>query len=218
MAVQEKILSAVPEYAGTAKKAGVDTALEGKVGILAIGKPGDITSRAFGPVARSGIVATEGGEKFGTYVANKGVVVNSNDVANMANYDENFKAAKGQTVSYLEYGTCLAWTSALAAIEAGMNARVIYGASEAAVSGTGITKATPVWATFAAKVGEKDGVYVFEATVANTTPTWKLDGATVDIAQYGLTASGTVATGDKIIVKFNSLCDIEVTGFKAAAA
>lgn len=130
MAVQEKILSATPEYAGTAKKGEQDVALQGKVGILAIGKPGDITSRAFGPVVTAGIVATEGGEKFGSYVANKGIVVNSNDVANMSNYDENFKAAKGQTVGYLTYGTCIVYGSDVAAISAAMNARVIYGAKE----------------------------------------------------------------------------------------
>ena len=130
MAVQEKILTAVPEYAGTAKKGDADTALQGAVGILAIGKPGDITSRAFGPVVSSGIVATDGGEKFGTYIDGKGVLVNSNDVANMSNYDENFMAAKGQTVGYLTYGTCVAFASDLENIKAAMNVRVIYGAKE----------------------------------------------------------------------------------------
>lgn len=130
MAVQTKILSEVPAYAGTAKKGDQDVALQGKVGILAIGKPGDITSRAFGPVVTAGIVATEGGEKFGTYVANKGIVVNSNDVANMKNYDENFMAAKGQTVGYLTFGTCVVYGSQVATILGAMNARVIYGAKE----------------------------------------------------------------------------------------
>lgn len=132
MAVQDKILTAVPAYAGTAKKKGSDTevALQGAVGILAIGKPGDITSKAFGPIVTPGIVATAECEKFGTYIAGKGILVNSNDVANMANYDENFKAAKGQTVGYLTYGTCVAFGSDLTNIQAAMNVRVIHGAKE----------------------------------------------------------------------------------------
>lgn len=129
MGVQTKILTTVPAYAGTAPKKGVEeeVALQGAVGTLAIGKPGDITSRAFGPVVTSGIVATEGGEKFGTYVEGKGILVNSNDVANMANYDQNFKAMPGQVVGYLTWGTCVAFGSALSDIEAAMNVRVIYG-------------------------------------------------------------------------------------------
>lgn len=135
MAVQEKILTAVPAWAGTAKKGDADVALQGAVGILAIGKPGDISSRAFGPVVTSDIVATDAGEKFGTYVSKKGILVNSNDVANLKNYDENFVAAKGQTVGYLTFGTCIVFADDLENIAADMNVRIIYGKKDAYADG-----------------------------------------------------------------------------------
>ena len=65
-------------------------------------------------------------------------------------------------------------------------------------SGTpGITGATVVEATFIEKIGHSDpGAYEFTYDGA----AWHLDGAVVELAQYGITPTGTAANGDEIVV------------------
>lgn len=69
--------------------------------------------------------------------------------------------------------------------------------ASAAVTGTGVTAASVVAATFGTKVG-KSGSYVFGYDGSN----WKLDGATVTITEYGITITGTAASGDKVTVVY----------------
>lgn len=88
---------------------------------------------------------------------------------------------------------------------------------------TGVTAAAVVAATFGAAVGGIGDRYTFVATVdATPTTTWKLEGATVDLATYGITPTGTAADGDKITVIYTPavpaepvgiiLHDVDVTG------
>lgn len=70
-------------------------------------------------------------------------------------------------------------------------------AASAAVSGTGITAATVTASTFASKLG--GGTYTFAYSTA-----WKLGGETVTLSDYGITATGTAASGDTITVTFNA--------------
>lgn len=108
--------------------------LQGGVGTLALGKPGDIVSRAFGPLTY-GEIAGETPVEFGTFVAGKGILVNSNDVpfynttadANgvVNPFGTTNVAMPGQAVSFMVYGTAIVKNSALAGIMAGMNARVV---------------------------------------------------------------------------------------------
>jgi hypothetical protein len=74
----------------------------------------------------------------------------------------------------------------------------------ATVTGTGVTAASVTAATFGTKVANADGTYEFEAEVADSTTTWKLDGATVTLSDYGITPTGTAADGDKISVAYVS--------------
>ena len=74
----------------------------------------------------------------------------------------------------------------------------------ATVTGTGVTAASVTAATFGAKVDNVDGTYEFEADVADSTTTWKLDGTTVTLSAYGITSTGTAADGDKISVAYVS--------------
>lgn len=68
---------------------------------------------------------------------------------------------------------------------------------------TGITKATVNAATFGAAVGGIGDRYTFVATVdATPSTTWKLEGETVDLDNYGITLTGTAADGDKVTVVY----------------
>ena len=78
---------------------------------------------------------------------------------------------------------------------------------------TGITKATVDAATFGAAVGGIGDRYMFVATVdATPSTTWKLEGTTVDLTDYGITPTGTAADGDKIIVVFTPAVPAEPAG------
>lgn len=70
----------------------------------------------------------------------------------------------------------------------------------ASVSGTGITAATVNATTFGTKVAGIGDRYVFTASVAEEVVTWKLDGATVTLTDYGIAVTGDAADGDKIVV------------------
>lgn len=102
-----------------------DKSLEASLGTLALGKPGDIWSRAYGPLVYATVEGTD--QTFGAFVADKGVLVNPNDVANMANFDKSNTLKAGQTGAYLVSGAAVVFCKQVAAILAGMNARVIAG-------------------------------------------------------------------------------------------
>lgn len=74
--------------------------------------------------------------------------------------------------------------------------------ANATVVGTGVSSAEVTVATFSTKVSAVSGTYEFVASVEDDTTTWKLNGNTVTLAQYGITPTGTAADGDKIIVAF----------------
>ena len=61
----------------------------------------------------------------------------------------------------------------------------------------GVTGATVAESTFIAKIGHSDpGAYEFTYDGA----AWHLDGAVVELSQYGITPTGTAAAGDMIVV------------------
>ena len=72
----------------------------------------------------------------------------------------------------------------------------------ATVSGTGITAATVTASTFGTKVGGASGTYEF--TYDGTATTWKYQGTSATLNQYGITVTGTPAGGDKITVVFTA--------------
>lgn len=80
----------------------------------------------------------------------------------------------------------------------------------ATVSGTGITAAAVVAATFSTKVSGASGTYEFTYVLADTE--WQLDGTGVTLAQYGITPTGTPADGDKITVAFTAAYNTKPVG------
>lgn len=70
--------------------------------------------------------------------------------------------------------------------------------ASATVSGTGVSAATVTASTFATKVGNKSGSYVFSYDGTN----WKLAGETVTINDYGISITGSAVSGDTITVAF----------------
>ena len=137
MAVQKKILTeAVPVYGKDPEviyngddsgESGEGTLpLNGKVGALALGKPGDIWSRAYGPLVYA--IVSNKDVKFGTLVEPYGVLVNGNDVANeSARFEATDTLKAGQTGAFLVSGAAVVECAAVAAIKEKMNARVVYG-------------------------------------------------------------------------------------------
>ena len=145
MGFQKKILTeAVPytgdevevTYNGSDSESGEGkAALSGEVGVLALGKVGDIWSRAYGPLVYA-VVNNKDGLKFGEVLDGYGLLVNGND---MANENARFEAAdgikEGQTGSFLTSGAAVVLCSQVEAIKAKMNARVVYGKTEGAAEG-----------------------------------------------------------------------------------
>ena len=72
-------------------------------------------------------------------------------------------------------------------------------AATATEDGASITGVTVTASTFGGKVSSS-GTYVF--TYDGTASTWKLDGTTVTIAQYGIEITGTATNGDTITVVY----------------
>lgn len=110
MAIQKEVLwvkadGSHPKYMdGTTEK--TDKPLEGSKGVLAIGKAGDVISRAYGPVVRAEILTADA--NFGAYVEGKGILVNSGDCAAISLQFETVKGLKkGQTGSFLVSGACV---------------------------------------------------------------------------------------------------------------
>ncbi len=96
----------------------------GAVGTLAIGKPGDVVSRAFGPLTYAEVTGADA--VMGAFVAGKGVLVNSNDVPNRSNFESTITVKAGDTAAFMTYGTFVTTGDKLAAINTGMNARIVY--------------------------------------------------------------------------------------------
>lgn len=127
MGVQKEIL--VRALDGSTQPGGGERVLKGGAGALAIGKPGDVLAKAFGPLVFTEIPAT-GTYTFGTYVEGKGILANSNDnafySANAAEpfgYTVTLKA--GMQAAFMEYGIAVVLCRDVANILAGMNARVL---------------------------------------------------------------------------------------------
>lgn len=64
---------------------------------------------------------------------------------------------------------------------------------------TGVTAASVTAETFAAKVENASGSYVFSHDGTD----WKLSGGTVTIADYGISLTGSPASGDTVTVTLN---------------
>ncbi len=99
-------------------------ALQGGVGTLALGKPGDVIETAYGPVARPYRVAAD--TAFGTFIANEGILVNANDCPGIAGSGDpnpfDTKTLKaGQLGAVLVSGGVVVLGSQVAAIKAAMN-------------------------------------------------------------------------------------------------
>ena len=69
-------------------------------------------------------------------------------------------------------------------------------------TGTNITAVSVDAGDFATKVGNASGTYVF--TYDGTGTTWKLNGSTVTITQYGITVTGSPSNGDTVTVVFTA--------------
>ena len=78
----------------------------------------------------------------------------------------------------------------------------IPAAATATVSGTGVTAAAVVAATFSTAVSGASGTYEFTYVLADTA--WKLNGEVVTLNTYGITPTGSPANGDKITVDFTA--------------
>ena len=72
--------------------------------------------------------------------------------------------------------------------------------ANATVSGTGVTAAAVVAATFSTAVSATSGTYVFEYDESETS--WVLGTDKVTLNTYGITPTGSPADGDKITVEF----------------
>ena len=95
--------------------------------------------------------------------------------------------AKDARQKYIIFGS---WTgSAIAA------------AATATFVGSSITAVAVVAATFGTQV-DASGEYTF--TYNSTGSAWKLNGSTVDIADYGITVTGTPANNDTITVNYTA--------------
>lgn len=126
MGVQTEILGRIET---TELASGVNH--NGTVGILALGKPGDILAKAFGPLVFAEVPAS-GTYTFGTYVTGKGILVNSNDsafygasAAEPFGYTITLKA--GMQAAFMQYGIAVVLCRDLANIVDNMNAKVLDG-------------------------------------------------------------------------------------------
>jgi len=137
MAVQKKILTrtlggVAPKIDPAASGSGetiVEVELQGGVGTLALGKPGDIWSRAYGPLVYA--VVTETDVEFGSFVEKLGILVNGNDVANeSARFAPTTVLKAGQTGAFMVSGAAVVLCRNVPGILAGMNARVLGGYDE----------------------------------------------------------------------------------------
>ena len=109
----------------------------------------------------------------------------------------NYKIAKAGTPIYVDFSNLQ--TPAVGASEA-----VSESATASIGESTGITAASVVAATFGEKVEDASGTYVFEATVEDTTTTWKLGDNTVTLSDYGVAVTGTANDGDAVTVTYTA--------------
>lgn len=110
---------------------GSDTVKAG-VGTLALGKAGDIITRAYGPVVRAAIIDTDTAE-FGKFVDGKGILVNTGDCAAIGTQFETVKTLKkGQTGSFLVSGACIVKCNEVSKIAEKMKVQYLDGWSATA--------------------------------------------------------------------------------------
>ena len=120
--VQKEILTRQVE----AKISGTQTVKAG-VGTLALGKAGDVVTRAYGPVVRAAMIEADEAA-FGTYVEGKGILVNPGDCAAIGYKFETVKTLKkGQVGSFLVSGACIVKCSEVSAIAAAMKVQDLIG-------------------------------------------------------------------------------------------
>lgn len=140
MAVQKVILTetltgledqpVIYNETGSSESKEAKLALSGSMGALALGKPGDIWSRAYGPLVYAMPGLAEAVE-FGTVVDGYGLLVNGNDVANESpRFEATTKLAPGQTGAFMVSGAAVVLCKNVADILDKMNARVIMGYTE----------------------------------------------------------------------------------------
>lgn len=79
------------------------------------------------------------------------------------------------------------------------------GSSSTTVSGTGITAASVANVTFQEAVSDTAGTYTFSYDGSD----WKLSGNVVDLDDYGITTTGTAASGDSIQVVWTASSWVE---------
>jgi hypothetical protein len=136
----------------------------------------------------------------------------------VANADANGKKiAKAGTPIVVDFGNLQSPVAAAGTIDESATGQV--------VTGENITDVQVMAATFKSAVSNVAGTYNFEATVADSTTTWKLGDDTVTLDTYGITVTGTVADGDEIQVVFTAsgtteanavlLHDVDVTAGNA---
>lgn len=125
MGVQKKILTRYFDGSSQKVAGGEAKTLKGGIGELALGKPGDIWSRAYGPLVYAKVVDKD--IEYGTFVEGLGILVNPNDVANMANFSASTTLKAGQTGAFMVSGAAVVPCKAVEDIVAGMNARLVGG-------------------------------------------------------------------------------------------
>lgn len=86
------------------------------------------------------------------------------------------------------------------------------GSSSVSVSGTGVTTASVNNPKFQAQVSDTAGTYVFSYDGAD----WELSGNVVDLTDYGISYTGTAASGDEITVVWTASTWVEYIASVAA--
>ena len=76
------------------------------------------------------------------------------------------------------------------------------GTASASITATGITAASVVSSTFQDKAGDTTASYTFTYVLADDV--WQLSGDDVDLAEYGISYTGTPADGDQITISFTA--------------
>lgn len=108
------------------------------------------------------------------------------------------------------YGSLTARDTAFTTSASGSSATAV---ASVPTGQTGVTEATVNATTFGTAVGGIGDRYTFTATVdATPTTTWKLEGETVDLTDYGITLTGTPANGDKVMVVYTPAAEAEPIG------
>ena len=139
-----------------------------------------------------------------TYGAPKQILANVELQASVGVIVDDALGTEVGTKKIAKAGTPVAVDFSNRSLPVAASRQAVSESATATVTGTGVTAASVTAATFGTKVANVDGTYEFEAEVADSTTTWKLDGATVTLSDYGITPTGTAVDGDKIAVAYVS--------------